>query len=298
MPTLAEPDGLQLPSFERILCAVDLAQPTPNALSLASVVAAGFGAALEALYVGASASSLDPATVQELDQVVQGSGARGTTTRLAFGAPAPAILERAREHRADLIVLGSRQRSDLGWQFRDDVVRDVSALADCATLTVHERDVPAVIERILVPVDFGPATGQMVDFACAFAKRFGAKVQLLHVVSRGQGEVGSGGQADLAALERRMVELGVDGAAQVIVAGGVANGIESYNERSEFDLVVLGRHVEPEPPPRLVRGVIATLRNRMSVPLLSVRAPRHDATWPRARAQGHAARGVRTALSA
>jgi len=300
LPPAAEPSCLELPSFERILCAVDLEQPTPNALSLAGFIAGRFGAALEALYVGTSSSCVDPAVVQELNRIVEGSGALGTTAQLAAGPPARTILEHARNHRTDLIVLGSRQRSDLGWQFRDDVVRDVSALADCATLTVNERDTPEVIEQILVPVDFGPATRQMVGWACAFARRFDAKVTLLHVVSREQGAVGSSGRAELAALEQHMALLGVRTESQVIVAGGAANGIESYNDRSEFDLVVLGQAVEPESPARLIRGVIATLRSRLSIPVLSVRATPFDLSRPRARAQSHSAseRGDRAPLSA
>jgi nucleotide-binding universal stress UspA family protein len=301
MPPQALAGGPELPRFERILCAVDLEQPTPNALSLASFIAERFGAELEALYVGPTATSGDAAVVQRLDQVVERLGSLGTTARLASGAPAQTILERANSRRCDLIVLGSRQRSDLGWQFRDDVVRDVSALADCATLTVHERDTAAAIERILVPVDFGPATSCMVDWACSVALRFGAEIELLHVVSRERSVVGSSDLAELSALEQRVRSLGIEVNCQVLVAGSVANGIEGYNEQGEFDLIVMGLGGEPQSPTRLTRGVIATLRNRLSVPVLSVRAAMLDATRPRARAQSHQSasdRGARAALSA
>ena len=301
MPSQASAARRELPRLERILCAVDLEQPTPNALSLASFIAERFGAGLEALYVGPTATSGDPAVVQRLNQVVERLGALGTTAQLASGAPAQTILERASSRCCDLIVLGSRQRSDLGWQFRDDVVRDVSALADCATLTVHERDTPAVLERILVPVDFGPATSSTVDWACALATRFGAEVRLLHVVSRERSVVGTQDGAELAALERRIASLKIDVGCQVLVAGSVANGIESYNEQGEFDLLVLGLGGEPQTPTRITRGVVATLRNRLSIPVLSVRAPSLDATRPRARAQGQPSpsdRGANAALSA
>ena len=301
MPPQASTGRAELPRFERILCAVDLEQPTPNALSLASFIAERFSAELEALYVGPTTTCGDPAVVARLDQVVERLGVLGTTARLASGSPAQAILERANSRRSDLIVLGSRQRSDLGWQFRDDVVRDVSALADCATLTVHERDIPAALERILVPVDFGPATTCMVDWACALAMRFGAEVQLLHVVSRERSVVGTHDQAQLSALEQRIRSLEINVGCQVLVAGSASNGIESYNEQGEFDLVVMGLGGEPQSPARLTRGVVATLRNRLSVPVLSVRAPSFDATRPRARAQTHQSPsdlGARAVLSA
>jgi nucleotide-binding universal stress UspA family protein len=217
--------------------------------------------------------------VASLEPSVAGSA------RVAFGAPAARICEQARQRSCDLIVLGSRSRSDLGWQFRDDVVRDVSAATGSATLSVHERDRAATIERILVPVDFGPATSRMADWAAAFALRFGAQVELLHVVSRERSAPRKGDRAALETLEAQVAAWGVEVVSQVLVAGSIAGGIEAHNERCEFDLVVmgLGQGTGPEGRGRVTRGVIATLRNRLSVPLLSVHASPFDATRPRAR---------------
>ena len=60
--------------------------------------------------------------------------------------------------------------------------------------------------------------------------------------------------------------LGVAATTEVVVASSIASGIESYNQRAEFDLVVMGS--SSQNPSRLLRGVIATLRNRVAVPLL------------------------------
>lgn len=287
--------GPDLPQFKRILCAVDVEQPTASGLGLAGLIAERFGASLEALYVGPSSGEQQLSRlVEHLEPAVSG------TARVSSGAPAHAILERASARDCDLIVLGSRERSDLGWQFRDDVVRDVSAMASCATLSVHERDSQSAIERILVPVDFGVATSSMVDWASAFALRFGAEVELLHVVSREQDAPRVGDRAALSALEARVAALGVKVGSEVVVAGNAATGIESYNDRGEFDLIVMGLGGAPASPARITRGVIASLRNRMSVPLLSVRAAPGDTTRPRARLaneQRLAPSGARMGLS-
>jgi nucleotide-binding universal stress UspA family protein len=224
-------DGRHLPHFERILCAFDAAQPSADARGFAELIAERFGASLE-------------------------------TLSLPGASPATAILARARRSRSDLIVLGSRSRSDLGWQFRDDIVRDVSAQADCCTLTVHERDTAPALERILVPVDFGASTDATLERASSLALRFDAKVQLLHVVSHQSLDA----QARLAQLQHRLTLLGVAATTEVVVASSIASGIESYNQRAEFDLVVMGS--SSQNPSRLLRGVIATLRNRVAVPLL------------------------------
>jgi nucleotide-binding universal stress UspA family protein len=269
-----------LPRFERILCAVDVQQPTPGALGFAGLLAERFGASLEALYVGSIANGLET-ELRLADVARHASGVASVTATLAAGNPAQTILERAASRDADLIVLGSRQRSDLGWQFRDDVVRDVAARAACATLTVHERDAPAVIGRILVPIDFGPATSCMLAWASTFALLFGASLRLLHVVSRERQSARSSDRVELAAIEQRLADRGIDVGSQITVAGGAAIGIEGYNLQEEFDLVVMGAAQEPHDPARVTRGIIATLRNRMPVPLLSVRAAGFDATRPR-----------------
>jgi nucleotide-binding universal stress UspA family protein len=282
MPALAEARGLDFPDFVRILCAIDVDQPTPAALGLAGFFAARFGAALEALYVGTVSNGAEPELEMRLNRIVERVSAPRSTVKLATGVPARAIVERASERRCDLIVLGARQRSDLGWQFRDDVVRDVTTAAPCATLTVHERDTPEAIDRVLVPVDLGPSTPRVVDWACAIALAFGAELQLLHVVSRERCSPSGRDRAELSALTRRVALRGVKASADVIVAGGAANGIESYNDRGEFDLVVMGLGGGPQRSPRLARGVVATLRNRLSIPLLAVPSPSFDGTKLRA----------------
>lgn len=276
--------GPELPAFRRILCALDVERPAPGAAALASLIARHFDAELEALYV--SPGPFDAEAEARLERLVAAlEPSVAGNARVAFGAPAASICDRATERGCDLIVLGSRSRSDLGWQFRDDVVRDVSAKTSSATLSVHERDRAAVIERILVPVDFGAATSRMVDWASSFALRFGAEVQLLHVVSRERSAPRKGDRAALETLESRVAALGVRVGSQMLVAGSIAGGIESHNERGEFDLVVMGMSPGSDGRGRVARGVTATLRNRLSVPLLSVHASPFDATHPRARAE-------------
>ena len=295
------------PSLERVLCPLDVQQPTLSALKLASSIAERFGASLEALYVGsevtsptssASGKALDNAgrtseqlsaleAEQKLQDIVRALACPiAPTPHFMLGSPVSAILERASSPAFDLIVLGARQRSDLGWQFRNDVARQVAALATCATLTVHERDTPETIERILLPVDFSLVTTQALHWAAAFAVKFGAEVELLHVVSREQStvrsldrernvvrssNVPSDVNGKLIELEQTLKRYGARASSQAVIASDVANGIADYNDRGEFDLIVVGESGPPQSPPRLTRGVVATLRNRMSVPVLSVR---------------------------
>jgi nucleotide-binding universal stress UspA family protein len=290
------------PTIERILCALDVEHPIVGAISLADLVATRFGVPLEFLHVkeGASTGPFQSRATrvaelmaahnlgQRLEQLVAGRGdPESTTTRLASGSPVDSILERSAVSDHDLIVLGARQRSDLGWQFRDDIARQVSSLAQGATLTVHDRDQIDRIQRILVPVDFGPVTDSAVAWALLFAQRFEAEVHLLHVVSHEQqiqrpGKVkrSSSISADLgkhsAELAAGLMGEGIRATSEVVIAGGVAKGITDYDDHGEFDLLVLGLTGPQRGAARLTRGLAATLRNRMSIPLLSVREPALD----------------------
>jgi nucleotide-binding universal stress UspA family protein len=294
------------PAIERVLCALDVQHPILSAVSLAGLIAERFGAALEVLYAEAAGGNRRFQTNgerveelmashnmdQRLQQLVEGRGSpASTTTQLIAGNPVASILERIEASRGDLIVLGARQRSDLGWQFRDDIARQVAALAQCATLTVHERESANGIERILVPVDSSPVTERAVAWAGAFARRFAAEVHVLHVVTRGgqaqrttdrsqqvrrSSSVPSAVSARVAELAEGLASAGVRAKSEVMIAGSVVNGITDCNDRGEFDLLVLGINGLPKGPARFTRNLAATLRNRVSIPLLSVRQVTSD----------------------
>jgi nucleotide-binding universal stress UspA family protein len=296
----------EAPSIERVLCALDVEHPIVGAISLAGLIATRFDVPLEVLHVEEGGSSgpfqtradrvaelmATHSAGQRLEQLVSGRGdPDSTTTRLASGRPVASILERSSLSRNDLIVLGARQRSDLGWQFRADIARQVSALAQCATLTVHDRDRVDKIERILVPIDFSDVTPSAVAWALLFAQRFAAEVHLLHVVSREQhtarsvdrsgnvtrtSSIPPGVSARSAELAAGLTAAGVSATSDVVIAGGVVNGISDYNDRGEFDLLVLGLTGPPRDAARLTRGLASTLRNRMSIPLLSIRQATGD----------------------
>jgi nucleotide-binding universal stress UspA family protein len=290
------------PIIERVLCALDVEHPILGAVSLAGLIATRFGVPLEVLHVEASAGArgfqsnanqvaklmATHNAGQRLEQLIEGRGGpESTTTRLALGSPVASILERSALSGNDLIVLGARQRSDLGWQFRTDIARQVSALAECATLTAHDRDQPDKIERILVPVDLGAVTARAIAWAQVFAQRFAAEVHVLHVVSRERrsersqqvgraSSVAADVGARVAELSDGLTRSGVRATSDVVIARSVVSGITDCNARGEFDLLVLGLSGPPGGAPRLTRGVAATLRNRMSIPVLSVRQTTDD----------------------
>ncbi len=101
-------------------------------------------------------------------------------------APARAILDYAREHDIDLIVMGTHGRRGVRRMLLGSVAREVVQRAPCPVLTVRPRprtpSAPPSVERLLVPVDFSAHARAALVHAKALAGLYGASIDLLHVI--------------------------------------------------------------------------------------------------------------------
>ena len=121
-------------------------------------------------------SVIDDLTVRELK--IKRTQERGV-------APGPVILDYAGEHDVDLIVMGTHGRRALGHMVLGSVAEEVVRFSKCPVLTVREQKKPKpieAIEKVLVPIDFSDHAGKALSHAKVIAKRYEAKLHLLHVV--------------------------------------------------------------------------------------------------------------------
>lgn len=99
---------------------------------------------------------------------------------------APAILDYAKEHGADLVVTGTHGWRGLRHFLLGSVAEEVVRRAPCPVLTVHAGpDVAGhlgAVHSILVPIDFSDHSRVALVHAKEFAALLGAKLHLLHVV--------------------------------------------------------------------------------------------------------------------
>ena len=144
--------------YERILVAIDASEPSKVALQTAIALAKADGAALaivtvhDELFVEGSAAPEDFSEVATLIEIDERDGktlleharsAAGTagvsdvTVRLLDGEPATNIVDAARAHRADLIVVSTHGRTGLARFFVGSVAEHVIRHAPCSVLVAR-----------------------------------------------------------------------------------------------------------------------------------------------------------------
>ena len=169
---------------------------------------------------------------------------------------APTILDYAGEWDADLIVMGTRGRRGPSHLLLGSVAEEVVSHARCAVLTMHDGESASpieAVENILVPVDFSEHSRRSLRVARELAKRWGAEIQVLHVVEDIVHPSYFGQTMDVTkelvtratdALAELVDEvLGDDGSRQSVVVGHRAvPKILEFVRHNGSDLVVLATH--------------------------------------------------------
>ena len=214
------------------------------------------------------------------------AGARPASVEVQIYAPHRAVLERAGDVGADLIVLGPHRRGDAHARFLGSTVDGVirGARVPCLVVGAPLR-VPA--ERIGAPVDVDDPVPGGLETALAWGPAFGAReVRAVHVGWEVE-------RADDPALEARELVPALEAAAaaarraagdadappvavEVRWAASPADGIVHWARESELDLLVMATHA-PRGLRRMLLGSVAgSAARRASCPVLLVPPPRED----------------------
>lgn len=130
------------------------------------------------------ATILTPPMLQVLEQQ-QAQTLRITQNVVRDISVGPVIIDYAREHEVDLIVMGTHGRRGIGHLFLGSVAEEIVRFAPCPVFTIRETMEPheaGAFRKILVPVDFSKHAEQAVRYAKELAILYGAELQLLHIV--------------------------------------------------------------------------------------------------------------------
>lgn len=188
------------------------------------------------------------------DQI--GDDASEIVVRPYFGEPAPCIVEIAGEVKAQLVAVGTHQRSVLGRLAHASVSRELLHQAAmnvvCVPVTAQfdprEAHIP-VIKRVLVATDFSAVGNAAVPFACTVCGS-GGLVKIIHVTAPKKAKSrrgGDGGAGDLTAQLQALVpnearERWLPPEVEVIADADVALAICREAERFAADVVCVASH--------------------------------------------------------
>jgi nucleotide-binding universal stress UspA family protein len=204
------------------------------------------------------------------------------TLSIVPGRSADAILARAEESEASLIVLGRhRRRAPLDF---GDVVRSVVSQASCPVWVQAGPWRP--IRKVLCAIDLAPSAMAVLALARDVARALGAELVSLHCFVRPQlgfvlgypvsfppSVVDAARETDEREYRRMLEPFDWHGVLHRQLFYEADPASELVSIQSEFDLVVLGTHGRTGIGRALVGSVASELLRRSNVPVLVTRVP-------------------------
>lgn len=172
---------------KRILVAYDLTDASRTAWKHASALAASCGAELDVVYVEPWQAGVDlmpppvltPAGARELRGKVRAQIGEGPKITILHGDPARSIVDLARLHHPDLIVVGTRGRRGLPRMMLGSTAEAVIRTSPVPVLAARGAVRP--VRSILAPVNFTSYSDYGFSYAAAAAAVLSAGVTALHV---------------------------------------------------------------------------------------------------------------------
>lgn len=242
----------------RILLAIDGSDASTEAVGVAGRVAV----ALRALVLVLHVDHVDPADTRSNapeQRALRQLTTMGASARLEVrvGDPADEIVAAASGLRCDLIVMGSRGRSNLAGVMLGSVSQQVLARASSPVLLVREnaRGINAPYS-ILLALEGLEGSAPLLAITARLAKALEARVTVAHVSYPGGEDLERAlyharqthGEQALSAAVSELARKGVAADSDSLTAAlGVPRAIARYAEMIEADLIVMGAH-RPVPP--------------------------------------------------
>lgn len=238
-------------TFDRILVGVDGSARAEEAARQAARLASKAGADLILAYVIDTGHPHDTDVEAEADAALEraaalanDAGAKADAHILA-GGPSKALIDEARELRADLIAVGP-DAGVLGGTVRlGRVAEHVMREAACSVMLGRTAG-PDFPERILCGVDGSEASAQTADLAAAIAARCGSELHLLHVVPVFRGRDAEWtleeGEPSPSELEASVAASTAHGVVPIrnMAMGRPEHALVAAVERERADLLVVG----------------------------------------------------------
>ncbi len=241
--------------FGRILLPVDFSERSLDAARQAEVLARHFHSDVTVLHVidprEQESGRFEPGGVKarELETLlVRDFTGASISQVIRDGNPAREILDFAGANRVDLIMMGSHGYGSFQSFLMGSVAAEVLRDADCPVwITAHaQQGLPPIYRKLLCPVDLGPSSESVANWASQFAAALVARLFVLHVLrSLESGDQPGSLDEWLSQAEREelgKVEQTAGKESQILFAGGdIPETVCRHAKELHADLIVIGR---------------------------------------------------------
>ena len=182
--------------LNKILCPVDFSEISENTVKYAISFGKEFEVKPQILHVStkppevyyrffpdatAYLKAVEQDTKFQLKEFVQKIDIRLKTT-IRYGTVYHEIIQFAQDEKIDLIIITAGGYSTSSKQILGTATQKVIRKVDCPVLTVYGKRTTADIKKILCPLDLSPRSYKGLLQSANLARKFNAKLYLLHVV--------------------------------------------------------------------------------------------------------------------
>jgi nucleotide-binding universal stress UspA family protein len=282
-------------ALKRILVPHDFGATSEAAVTYATGLAGHFQAALDVLHVAPELAFGEEANSPEaVRQRFEANGALKehplleANFHVRIGTPHVEISRFAREGEVDLVVMGTHGRGFVAHALLGSVAEKIVRMAPCPVLTVRRPQRECLVPSVLVALDFEPASNAALMYGRTIARRFGAKLHVLHVVENYFLRPTTSDSSTLVARARGRVCERISDEDRTVLHATVAvevsdlpaEAILDYATNSGINLIVIGTHGRQGASRLLMGSVAERIVRRSSCPVLTVRQPEREFVWP------------------
>ncbi len=263
-----------------MLVAVDGSEASARAVRVAGQIAGALGARVSVLHVGHGgeheADAPDRRAQSEL-------AALGVAARVEVrgGDAADEILAAARSLRADLLVMGSRGRSQLAGLLLGSVSQEVVARASCPVLLVRAgAETTHPPGSILLAIEGIAGSEPLAAITARLAQALNAKVTVVHISYPGGEELERSlyhawqthGEQAVTAAVATLGKKGIDAAPMPLISRrGISRELTDCANVIDADLIVIGSHTSERTGGDATADVSTAVLHRTERPVLIIR---------------------------
>lgn len=195
------------------------------------------------------------------------------------GRPSSGIVDAVKEHKIDLVIMGTHGASGFEEYFIGSNAHKVVNISPCPVITVQTRAKKVGFRNIVVPIDNSLHSRQKVNNVCALAAKYGSKVHILGLLNSDEEIDMKKINIKLDSVEAVIKKLGVPYVRKLKKGKNLAIEAMEYSDKVKADLIVIMTDHESNLTGMFLGGFSKQIINHSKVPVMSIKPNEHYETY-------------------